>query len=92
MKELVAFAELGMFDMRDRGLNAYRETIQMDLMQKIKEALYEDLHKFVMVERFTDPLTGVMHIKASLRLLEPSDGHRTQFAYTPYEDMQMRLR
>ena len=92
MKELAAIAEIGSFEMMEKGLNAYRETVQFDLLMKIKEALARDLDKFVMIERRTDPLTGVMYVKASLRVLEPSDGHMTRFAYVPFEDERMRLR
>lgn len=92
MKELCAITEIGMLEMQDKGLNAYREAIQFDLLMKIKQELADNLDKFVMIERRTDPLTGVMYAKASLRLLEPSDGQMMRFAYVPFEDEQMRLR
>lgn len=92
MKELRVIAEIGMFEMRDKGLNAYREAVQSDLMMKLKQELADNLDKFVMIERRTNPLTGVMYVKESLRLLEPSDGQMMRFAYVPFEDEQMRLR
>lgn len=92
MKELTVIAEIGMFEMQSKGLNAYREAVQSDLMMRLKQELAENLERFVMLERRTDPMTGTMYVKASLRLLEPSDGHMTRFAYVPFEDEQMRVR